>query len=368
MARYGDDELRNLSEVIASGVLDDSHRRGRFNRQLEALLREWLGVRHACTVSSAMAGLDLALTALGIGAGDAVAVDPLVKFGAVAVLHCGATPVWIDVDPRSFLLDPESLRCRVDQHVRAVICTALLGHVPDMSKILAVAHAHGIAVIEDCSQALGACREGALVGTAGDFGVFSFQATKHLSTGDGGMVVTNSERLFDIVVQLREHGWHSNPALRSARIGWNYRMTELAAAVGVAQFGKLQSVLEYHRAAAAALTDATRGSEQMQLQQSGRATSPSFWKWAAAFPPERRDEVSAELVKVQSAAKVGLYPGGPAYNRPAMAPSRRADGGCPVAERLSMNALVMDLDCRTPLQVIDREADKLAAVVEHLGL
>ena len=368
IVRFGTEELRNLSEVVASGVLDDRHRRGRFNRRFEELFRNWLGVPYACTVASATAGLDLALMALGIGRGDEVAVDPLVKFGAVATLHCGATPVWIDVDPRSFLLDPDSLRRRVRPNLRAVICTALFGHVPDLSHIVAVARAHGVAIIEDCSQAIGAWRDGVLAGTTGDFGVFSFQATKHVSTGDGGMVVTWDERLYDQVIQLREHGWHPNPAARVGRVGWNHRMTELSAAVGVAQFGKLERILDYHRAAAALLTESTRGSAQLQVQSTSGVSRPSFWKWAAAFPPQRFDEVRAELARVRSSLKLGLYPAGPAYNRPAMAHARPSDGGCPIAERLAANVLVMNLDCVTPLQSIDREAETLAGVIDRLAL
>ena len=361
MERFDDRELRNLTAVLASGRLDDSRRRGEFNRRLERGLGDRLGARFACTVSSATAGLHMALMATGVGPGDTVAVDPLVKFGAVATLHCGATPLFVDVDPESFLIDLQMLRRTLDRRPRAIICTALLGFAPPMDEILDIARARGIVVIEDCSQAIGARTHGRCAGTLGDVGVFSFHASKHLSTGDGGLVVTGDERIFDAIVQLREHGWHPNPHLRSRRVGWNYRMTELAAAVGVAQSEKIDAILEHHRAAAAIVTAALKGVPWLRPQKTDPESAPVYWKWAASVDPMMlgplRDRLSGG-----TAVKFGLYPGGPAYLRPALSSRCAAGrGACPVAEHLSENALVLDISYSKSLEFFEEAVGAIAS-------
>ena len=179
---------------------------------------------------------------------------------ATAVLHHNAIPVFVDVDPVTFCMDPVQLEKAITPRTKAVIPVHLLGHPADMDAILAIARRHHLKVIEDCAQAPGARYKGRLVGTMGDCGVFSFQETKNMATGEGGMVITNNPDLAERARMIRNHGeaviaGEPRKYLTST-IGWNYRMTEIEAAIGIVQLKKLNTLNRERHGLAAYLLDA----------------------------------------------------------------------------------------------------------------
>lgn len=254
----GADEKRAVMEVLDSGRLStfSASRQGflggRKIQAFEAAFADYHGMAHAIAVNSATSGLHAAIAACEIGPGDEVIVPPYTFTAtATAVLHHNAIPVFADIDPVTFCLDPARVEAAVTPRTKAIIPVHLLGHPADMDGILAVARRHGLKVIEDCAQAPGARYKGRLVGTMGDCGVFSFQETKNMATGEGGMVITNDCGVAERARMVRNHGeavvaGEARKYLTST-IGWNYRMTEIEAAIGLVQLGKLTHLNQARR-------------------------------------------------------------------------------------------------------------------------
>ncbi|MGE4297199.1 MAG: DegT/DnrJ/EryC1/StrS family aminotransferase [Desulfovibrionaceae bacterium] len=199
---------------------------------------------YALAVNSATAGLHCALAAAGVGPGDEVIVPPYTFTAtATAVLHHNAVPIFCDVEDTTFCLDPAKVEACVTPRTKAIIPVHLLGHPADMDAIMAIAARHNLVVIEDCAQAPGASYKGVRVGNIGHMGVFSFQETKNLPVGEGGMITTNDEQLAERCKMIRNHG--ESIILGQPRsyvsniIGWNYRMTEMEAALGRSRLRKL---------------------------------------------------------------------------------------------------------------------------------
>ena len=222
------DEIRPAIErVIASQRFILGEEVAAFEREIAA----YIGVKHAIGVSSGTDALVIALGALGIGAGDEVITTPYTFFATTgAILRVGATPVFVDIEPDSFNLDATRVQAALTARTRAILPVHLFGQVADMRALRAIADQHGLALIEDAAQALGATLYGARAGALGDLGCFSFFPTKNLGAfGDGGLVTTNDDRLAELARSLRGHGFSAKHF--SQRLGGNYRLDALQAAV-----------------------------------------------------------------------------------------------------------------------------------------
>jgi len=254
----GEEEVAAVNEVLKSGHLSSfaasrgpEFLGGRKVREFEEKFAEYHGVNYAIAVNSATAGLHISLAAAGVGPGDEVIVPPYTFTStATSVLMHNAIPVFVDVDPKTFCLDPEKVVDAVTPSTKAIIPVHLLGHPAEMDSITRVANEHDLTVVEDCAQSPGAKYKGKLVGTIGDLGVFSFQETKNMMTGEGGMVITNDPLLAERCRMVRNHGESVIAGAGKSRtyisniIGWNYRMTEIEAAIGIEQLKKLDKFNE----------------------------------------------------------------------------------------------------------------------------
>ena len=218
---------------------------GRTVRRFEAEFAARFGVTYAISVNAATSGLAAALGAAGIGPGDEV-ITTCMSFNATAmsILLFNAVPVFVDVDARTFCLDPEAVERAITPRTKAILVVHLLGNAADMDALLAIAGRHGLKVVEDAAQAPGTTYRRRWVGTLGDMGVFSFQETKNMMTGEGGMIVTNDPALAKKARLIRNHGegipdetWDDESLTNL--VGLNFRMTELTAALGRAQLAKL---------------------------------------------------------------------------------------------------------------------------------
>ncbi|RIA55385.1 DegT/DnrJ/EryC1/StrS family aminotransferase [Dichotomicrobium thermohalophilum] len=250
----GEEEARAVADVVRSKWLSIGPRTAEF----EAAFAEMMGTKHAVAVSSCTAALHLALKACGIGPGDEVLV-PSYTFvaSANAILYQGATPVFVDIGgPDDLNLDLSDLEARITPRTSAIIVVHLAGYAADMDRIMALADRHGLAVIEDACHAIGATYElgadpqltGRKLGTIGAAGCFSFFANKNLVTGEGGMIVTDDDRIAEDARRSRAHGMTKTSWDRAAGrasdydvvdLGYNYRGTEITAALGLVQLGKL---------------------------------------------------------------------------------------------------------------------------------
>ncbi len=245
----GREEEEAVREVLQSGILTQ----GAKIRAFEEAFADYTKVDQAVTVANGTVALDIALKALGIRPGDEVIV-PAFSFIATsnAVLFQGAKPVFADIDNKSFNIDPSDVRTKITSKTRAIIVVHLFGQPARMDELNEIARGREIALIEDAAQAHGAEYKGKKVGGLSSIGAFSFYATKNMTTGEGGMITTNSSELASKARLLRDHG--QTKKYHHAILGYNYRMTELSAAVGLVQLKRLDECNEKRRKNAAMLT------------------------------------------------------------------------------------------------------------------
>ena len=233
---------------------------GKYIDRFERAFAEFCGVKHAVSCSNGTTALHLALLALGVGPGDEVLV-PTLTFVATAnaVAYCGARPVFVDSEPDTWNIDPAAGSRRESRsHTRGIVAVHLFGHPADMIAISAVARRHGLFVVEDAAQAHGAECEGRRTGSLGDVAAFSFFGNKIITTGEGGMVVTEDDDIARRMRQLRSQGIDPTRRYWFPVIGYNYRMTNIAAAIGLGQLEKVdwhlnrrQEVVDWYREALA---------------------------------------------------------------------------------------------------------------------
>ena len=236
-------EVEYVLDCLATNWISSQ---GKYVERFQESFQQYLPVRHALSVSNGTAALHLALAALGIGPGDEVIVPDLTFIApASMVILCGARPVLVDVDPETWTMDPTAIESHITPRTRALLPVHLYGHPCDMDPIMEIARRHNLYVIEDCAEALGACYRGRRVGTIGDIGTFSFFANKVITTGEGGMVTTDNPELHQRMQLLRDHGMTKERRYWHQVAGFNYRLTNMQAAVGLAQMERIEEVLAY---------------------------------------------------------------------------------------------------------------------------
>lgn len=246
----GEEEREAVAAVLRSGQLAQGARVAEF----EARFAEFCGVRHAVAVSSGTTALWLAILAHGIGSGDEVITSPFSFIAtANAILYTGARPVFVDIDPQTYNLDPAGIESAITSRTRAILPVHLYGLPCDMAKIMAIAKRYGLVVIEDAAQAHGASINGRAVGSFGT-GCFSFYATKNMTTGEGGMVTTDDDAIADQAHLLRAHGMRQR--YYHEQTGYNFRMTDIQAAIGLVQLRRLPELNARRQANASFLNQA----------------------------------------------------------------------------------------------------------------
>lgn len=245
-----EEELEALKRVLESGILAHGPEVEAFEKEFA----EYVGVEHAVAVMNGTAALDLLLKAYKVGPGDEVITTPLTFIAtANAILLQGAKPVFADVDPRTFNIDPASVADAITQRTKAILVVHLYGQPADMRALKEIAQDHELLLLEDAAQAHGAEFEGRKAGALGDAAIFSFYATKNMTTGEGGMVTTNDRLVAERVKLLRDHGQAEK--YFHVELGYNLRMTSLQAAIGRVQLRKLDYFNELRRRNARTLTE-----------------------------------------------------------------------------------------------------------------
>jgi len=343
--RLSDRALAEAAATLASGRLVQSA--GTRVAAFEAAFAAWIGAQHAVAVASGTAALHAALAAVGVGPGDEVIVASH-TFAAtpLAILQAGGRPVFCDVGDDQ-TLDPRAIDELAGPRTRAVIAVHLYGVVCDMGRILERARAHGIAVVEDCAQALGGEWQGRRAGTIGEAGCFSFSQVKHLTTaGEGGMVVSAGADVAARVRSLadlgRERGGDA-AVLPHARTGWNYHLTEVQAAVGLAELERLDSWNLARRQGFARIYDHAfsqlPGVKAVPLNTDARRNA--YWLYPLQLDLERLTEGVDRVREALAAEGIPLPP--PTWrdcrDEPVFAGPGPASARCPNAERLRARTL-----------------------------
>jgi perosamine synthetase len=235
-----EDDCAAVLEVLRSGRLALGPKR----EELEALVADYVGVRRAVAVSSGTAALHLLVRSLGIGEGDEVLVPSFTFAASVnALLYERATPVFVDIEPETYNLDPVRLEGRIGPKTKAIMAVDVFGHPAPWDEIEEVASRHGLVVIDDSCEALGAEFRGRKLGQFGAGAAFAFYPNKQITTGEGGVIVTNDDRMADLCSSLSNQGREGGPWLSHARLGYNYRLDELSAALGCSQMRRLETHL-----------------------------------------------------------------------------------------------------------------------------
>lgn len=382
----GDEERRAVMEVLDTGVLSQflgmwhpDFYGGERVRTLEKEWAEYFGVKHAVAVNSATSGLYAAVGAAGVGPGDEVIVSPYtMAASATAALVYGAIPVFADIDPEIFCLSPTVIRERITPCTRAIIVVDIFGHPADMDEIRAIAEEHDLVVIEDNAQGPGAFYKGRSAGCLADMGVFSLNYHKTIHTGEGGVVVTDNDEYAERLQLIRNH---AEVVVRGKgvenlvnMVGFNYRMTEIEAAIGCEQLKKLKRLVAARQQAAEYLSDrlnglpgitppvvrpyATHGYYVYALRYNAEATGVSRERFVAAL---RAEGLGVNVGYVQPLYLEPLYQRRIAFGKdgfPFTYPGYKGrvsykKGICPVAERMYSEELIYGDFCHAGLSLAD---------------
>jgi perosamine synthetase len=328
-------EKEYVADCMESGWVSSG---GKYVELFEAAFAEFCGVRHAVACCNGTAALHAALAALGVGPGDEVIV-PTLTFVATAnaVTYCGARPVFVDSEPVTWNLDPAQVEAKVTPRTKGIVAVHLYGHPANMDELRAVAGRRGLFLLEDAAEAHGALYNGRPAGSLGDAAAFSFYGNKIIATGEGGMVTTNDDALAARVRLLRGQGMDAARRYWFPVVGYNYRMMNLPAAIGLAQLERADWHTARRREVAATYLRLLRGDPFLRWQAEGEWARHAYWMFTVVLgyrAPAGRDELMARLAARGVETRPIFYPVHllPPYRE-------AAGGGFPVAESLSRRGL-----------------------------
>lgn len=361
-----EDDIQRMVDVCRGVFLTT----GQQTKAFEEAFAAYLGARHAVGLTSCTAAIHLALLAVGVGPGDEVITTPM-TFAATSncVLYTGAKPVFVDVEPTTGLIDPEAVARAITPRTKAIVPVHLYGLMADMRRLKAIADAAGVALIEDCAHAIESERDGVRPGQLSQASCFSFYATKNITSGEGGAVVTNDDHIAQQVKLLRQHGMTASAADRYTgtyrhwdleALGWKYNMTNLQAAMLMGQLSRIGELWQQRERVALRYEAAFKGAEGVShpvVVNGARSARHLFTIWVA---PERRDQVLSDLqergigVAVNYRAVHLLK-----YYRDTFGFTR---GMFPEAERIGDSTVTLPLYPKLTDEQIDYVADTVKAV------
>ncbi len=298
----------------------DAARNGWGNRcyeyidRFESLFRQHLGVKYAIATSSCTGALHMGLAALGIGPGDEVIMaDTNWIATAAPVVHLGAKPVFVDILPDSWCIDPELAEAAITPRTKAIIAVHLYGNLCDMDRLLEIGSKHGIPVVEDAAEAIGSIYHGKRAGSMGAFGAFSFHGTKTLTTGEGGMFVTNDSALFDRVLTLSNHGRVRGQTKQfwPDMVGFKYKMSNIQAAIGCGQIERIGELITRKRLIFNFYADKLLTYAGIAMNPEKPLTNNGYWMPTVVFSADTgvtRDRLVAAFKAENIDARVFFWP------------------------------------------------------------
>lgn len=388
----GDEEKRAVLEVLESGRLStfiasagEYFLGGKKIKEFERRFAEYHGVKHAVAFNSATAALHAAVVGIGVDTGDEVIVPPYTFTStATCALMQNAIPIFADIEDVTFGLDAAAVERAITPLTRAIILVHLFGHPANIDAVMAVARRHNLKVIEDCAQAPAAKWNGQLVGTFGDCGVFSFTESKTITTGEGGMLITNDAAIGEAARMVRNHGemiveGQKERTYSSSMLGWNYRMTEIDAALGIVQFGRLEELNRCRTELATYLSAKTCGVDGISAPFTLREAEHVYYVYAMKYDEERIGLPRETFVAAMNAEGIPFSAGyvRPLYLAPLYQDRRHAafknyhgnaryeKGVCPTAERMHEREVMLTGIVRFPATKRDMDdiADAIAKVM-----
>lgn len=303
LRRIGENETKYVMEVLETQFRTSTS--SLMTKRLENAFAEKFGVKYAIAHINGTATLHTALLAAGIGPGDEVIVPPLTMSStAFAVLHANAVPIFADVDPNTFTINPDDILKKITEHSRAIIPVALYGLSPDMDKIMAIANKYDLIVIEDAAQCFLGYYKGRIVGSLAHIASFSFQSSKQITSGEGGMIITNDEGLANRIRRFNSLGYAGVSANkgkitkkdiqdpkyeRHVSLGFNYRPSELCSAVALAQVERLEELVQQRIEVANLYTQAVGSCEWLKPQKVSKDYKHSYWAYVLKLDSNKVD-------------------------------------------------------------------------------
>lgn len=386
----GEEEKKAVLEVLETGNLSTFRAEagkyflgGDKIRRFEEDFANFVGTKYAVAFNSATSALHAAVTAIGVKPGEEVIVPPYTFTStATCVLMNNSIPVFADVQADIFCIDPRSIEKKISPLTKAIIPVHLFGHPAEMDEILSIAKKNNLRIIEDCAQSAGAKYKNKIVGSLGDCGIFSFQETKSISTGEGGMLVTDDENIAYISRMVRNHGEAilDNQNIRTYKsefLGWGYRMTELEAAIGIVQLKKLKNSNKIRRELAKRLTDVINQLDGLNHVKRSYVEH-AYWFYAFSFDESKIGITRDQFVRALNAEGIpfgqGYVP--PLYLNPIYHENKPfaykfykgtttyEKGICPVTERLHQKELVSTIILRPPVN--DKDLDDVIAAIKKV--
>jgi perosamine synthetase len=360
----GERELAYATDAVRSGWVSSL---GPYIERFERAFAHYVGVSHAVAVSNGTVGLHLALHALGIGPGDEVLVPDLTFVAtAHAVLQTGATPVFVDVEPDTWCLDPIAAERAITPRTRAIMPVHLYGHPADMDGIQRLADDHESFIVEDAAEAHGAEYHGRKVGSIGKVGVFSFYGNKIITTGEGGMLTTNDAALANRLRHLKDHGMSPQRRYYHTELAFNYRMTNIQAALGLAQLEQIERFIERRRQIFRWYVKELAGLPSIMLNVERPGTRNVYWMSSVVLKSQchvTREELASRL-RLQDIDSRPFFV--PMHQLPHLANFRsvsRQGDGCPQAEWIAARGLNLPSGGSLDEQTVHRIARTVATIV-----
>jgi perosamine synthetase len=349
------DELRAVLDALLSTWISS---KGAYIEAFEREFAAFVGTRRAVAVSNGTVALHLALLALGVGPGDEVIVPDLTFAATInAVLYCGATPVIVDVAETTWTMSLKGVERACTARTKAVIPVHLYGRPAEIGPIAEFAKRKNIFVVEDCAEAHGAKYAGRVVGRFSDISCFSFYGNKIVTTGEGGMCLTDSDELAAVMLELRSHGMKPERGYWHDRVGFNYRMTNLQAAVGVMQLRKIGRTLARNERLQRLYCDRLAAVPGVSFAPAlPAACEPVVWLACALVPPDKRDRL------IEAAKRVGAELRPFFHRLSEMPPYRSFAETCPVAARLARTGINLP----TSSAVDEPAVDKVVGVFKEI--
>lgn len=321
----GEEEKRAVMEVLDSGMLAQGPRTAAF----EEAFAKVVGTKHAIATSSGTTALHLALLGHGVGPGDEVITTAFTFIASVnSILYTGATPIFADIEEATFNIDPDAIEKAITPRTKAIMPVHLYGRPCNMARIMEIAKKHGLAVIEDSAQAIGATLDGRAAGSFGT-GAFSLYATKNVMSGEGGMITTNDDGVAERCKILRTHG--SKRRYYHDVLGFNFRMTDINAAIGMVQLGRLSDITAKRRANAEALTAGIK-----RVKTPAPFSGHAWHQYTVRLEGSSASDRDAAVDKLTKAGVgCGVFYPIPAHKQEHLKDVKSAHVSLPVAERLS---------------------------------
>jgi perosamine synthetase len=348
-------ERKYLLEAFDSGWLSGS---GPFVERFEEGFADYCGASYGLACANGTVAIHLALMALGTGPGDEVIVPSLTYIAtANAVRYCGATPVFADCHPDTWNITADTIEPLITERTKGIIVVPLYGNPVEIEPVAAIADKYGLFMVEDSAEAHGAEYGGQHCGTFGDIATFSFYGNKLMTTGEGGMVITNDERLFGRMKLLRGQGMDPDRRYWFPVLGYNYRLTNLQCAIGLAQLERIPQFLEARRKLAVIYTEAFMQLPGITLQTEQAGARSSWWMFSIRVQDQsRRDRVMSSLELSGIETRPLFWP------LHMMPPYEDSRGDCPVAVKVSHTGLnlptgahVTEGDVQRIVQIIEKE-------------